>query len=270
MSSMGLRHQIPASEPAHQRHVAISAADLVLSNTWPLAYSVSDPAKIHNQVGILNVWASVVLRKYWIGQCSLHRPTATQPSGKNADIYSMSSGNLRKWLSNAFKCHKSSASSVGGLFRGRGPATVIRRVRTIVVHSFYRVPWRWSAAQIGKKALKGLQPPIADCYASSTVFSERFLTLVVATVSNRSPDSVLWALTHLVGGRSCGGSLLLKAPTGLSRTAFKVVQPEMFLSSAVASAQRISECASMPTRQDRQASELIWHEDSESIWCGAR
>ena len=79
-------------------------------------------------------------------------------------------GILRRELVTALAvCFQSSSRSIVSLLEPRGPAAVIRRVRTIVVDAIKRVVRRRTRAHIGEKGFETCHPAIAHRNAAASV-----------------------------------------------------------------------------------------------------
>lgn len=70
------------------------------------------------------------------------------------------------------------------------PATVFRRVRTVVVDTFDRVLSGWSRTHVGVEPLKGHGPFRADGYSSASIAREGRIRRIQTALFNAAPDVV--------------------------------------------------------------------------------
>ena len=75
------------------------------------------------------------------------------------------------------------------LLNQSAPFTVFRRIVTIIVDSFYRMPWRWPLAHIREEISKVI-PSVADVYSAPTILSKFGVIRIITAISHSTPYTV--------------------------------------------------------------------------------
>lgn len=88
------------------------------------------------------------------------------------------------------RCTSLSDSTIIGLFFWCSPLTVLRRIVTINVNSFYGMVCTRSLSHIVKKVLERIDPPITDSYSSTPIVCVAFVRRIFTSITHVYPNSV--------------------------------------------------------------------------------
>ena len=133
-------------------------------------------------------------------------------------------------------CHESIRPDIAHLFRASRPATILRRVRSIIVATFDRMELRGTSAHVGQECLKRITPTLADCYSSLAVIAKRVILGVVASGFHAAPDLMFGRATLAVSKQSLSQDIALETPATFGASVSQWLRMHHARSATIASA----------------------------------
>lgn len=124
-------------------------------------------------------------------ESTLHCPSQLKTIPQSTLRQTEASFPLRQVCSDALVRGEHSFPRVAVLLSISGPATIFRRVRTVVVNAVQRVAAIWARPHVGVEGFKRVKPALTNRNASSAVIGVALPSWVEATLSHRAPGVVL-------------------------------------------------------------------------------
>jgi hypothetical protein len=161
------------------------------------------------------------------------RHPPSQPVQESALLHSETTAPGAHWERLSAVGQKMVVSLVRSLLQRRGPATILRRVGSIIVHALDLVPRGGSLAHVPQEGFKGTVPAVANPDATAPIARVTAVPRVCAPLPHHLPDRELRS-----AGRAVGPNLLtLKAPTGLGNATAQRIAEDRSLGAAITPAQ---------------------------------